>query len=272
MAAGWIVPVAKEGFKHREELLSFWEKISAKLLGAKSEIVITGMAGAGKSVLLEHLTGQAYERSRPLPLQPSPAAERGKVLAPGQQIRLMTIPGQEIAARFEAEVQAFVSKKTITGVIHVVANGFETTRVATARRALIEAGLTTIQQYREQMLEREVEDLRRTCGFLKQCIMRHHKPVWMLVVASKCDLFTSELAQAEDYYSPAAKNPFVSELSALSQAVGSLQFSWSAMPACGSLEDFEWNGETAPSTLKSPQRDALISDVLRRVEASCEKS
>src|SRR5258706_14585060 len=120
----WALPAIKEAYDHREQLLSLWETLIAHLLGKKSLIAITGMAGIGKSVLLEPLTGEAYRRDHPLPLQPSPSEEEGKILAHKKRIRLITIPGQETNSRYKAAIATFEGKKPLSGVIHVVANGY----------------------------------------------------------------------------------------------------------------------------------------------------
>jgi putative protein kinase ArgK-like GTPase of G3E family len=98
----WVIPAIEGAYKHRDEIVPLWEKIDAFLLGKKSRIAITGMPGVGKSVLLEHLTGEAYERNHPMPEQPSPNAETGRILARKKRILLSTIPGQETGARYEA--------------------------------------------------------------------------------------------------------------------------------------------------------------------------
>ncbi len=267
--ASWVIPAIEEGYKHKDEILSVWEKITSYLLGKKSLIGITGMPGIGKSVLLEHLTGEAYERGHPLPVQPSPTSEEGKVLAPKKRIRLVTIPGQEIGARYEAATRIFEGKQPISGVLHVAANGYATLRSKPARSALQKRGVDSIQKYREYMLLQEIADLRRSCSLVQRSILKHHKPIWMIVVSTKCDLYSDDLDAAENYYSPYGNNEFVNELNALSESVGSLNFNWDSVPVCAILEDMEWAGHTIPSKLKSSQRDQLITGLLRRVDRNC---
>lgn len=51
--ASVVIPAIEEGYKHKDEILSVWKKITSYPLGKKSSIGITGMPGIGKSVLLE---------------------------------------------------------------------------------------------------------------------------------------------------------------------------------------------------------------------------
>lgn len=265
----WIVPAIKEGYDHRKDILSAWEKIAATLLGKQSVVVMTGMPGVGKSVLLEYMTGEAYQRGRPLPLQPSPAMEEGKLLGHKKRIRLATIPGQELDARYKAAQKLFQGKTAVSGVIHVAASGFAALRSKPARSALQARGVSTVDLYRKYMLREEIEDLKRTCNLVKYSFMRHRQPMWMLLVVNKCDLFASEIGIQENYYSPFGDNEFVLELGKLRTDLGELNFSWDAMPACAALEPMEWNGTVVIPQLVPSQRDQLITDLLRRVDANC---
>jgi GTPase SAR1 family protein len=267
--ASWVLPAIEAAIKHPDELLSVWEKINAYLLGKKSLIGITGMPGIGKSVLLEHLTGEAFALGHPLPVQPSPNSEEGKVLSHKKRIRLVTIPGQENRERFNAATRVFEGKKAVAGVLHVVANGYATVRNKPFRAALVKSGVQSVRQYRDYNLKEEIADLRRTCAMVQRSILKHHESVWMIVVATKCDLYSDELDAAESYYSPYGNNEFVKELNALSEAVGSLNFNWDSVPLCASLEDAEWNGQIVPSSFKQSQRDQLITALLRRIDRNC---
>jgi DNA replication protein DnaC len=68
MGPEWLLPVAKEAYENRKDILSAWERISA-WLAKKKGIAFTGMAGVGKTVLFDHLTGTAYKRGYILPLR-----------------------------------------------------------------------------------------------------------------------------------------------------------------------------------------------------------
>lgn len=57
MSVSWVLPAAKELYAHRAEVQSVWTRIQKQWLGQKRELVVTGMAGAGKTVLFDHLSG-----------------------------------------------------------------------------------------------------------------------------------------------------------------------------------------------------------------------
>lgn len=267
--AAWVLPTIEGAYKHREELASGWEKIIAHLVGVKSQIAITGMAGVGKSVLFEHLTGAAYERDHPMPPQPTRVVEKGRILARKKRIYLTTIPGQLTDFRYIDSQEAFEGKRPVVGVIHVTANGFATNRKPSIRADLIKSGVKTVHQYQAHQIQQEVEDLKTACEMIRRSSLKHRKRIWMVVAVTKCDLFASDLELVESYYSPHGKNPFVDELKTLEAQLGTLFFSWDAVPVCASLEDFDWNGYLVQSTLKPAQQNQLIGRLLKRIEQDC---
>src|SRR5205085_1980084 len=205
----WVLPVAQEAYKHRKEVLSAWNRITTFLFGSKKAIAFTGTAGAGKTVLFDHLTGLAYKPGYVPPLT-SQSVEIGKVAAPKKRIRVSVIPGQEAPPRVYAINNIFLGKKPVDGVIHVVSNGFIETRSQAARETLIKEGnLTTLEQYREHQLGQELIDIDSTCELIRQTIYKHHKPTWMLIAVAKADLYYESIAQAERYYSPHGDSRFV---------------------------------------------------------------
>jgi GTPase SAR1 family protein len=267
--AGWVIPAVKEAYKHHEEFATAWEKIISFFKGKKSRIAITGMPGVGKSVLLEHLTGSAYRRNYEKPEQPSVHKETGNISARKKRLVLTTVPGQESGARYVALSELFESKKPVLGVVHVVANGFASIRLKSAQEHLVAAGMKTINDYRQHQLEAEIEDLRATASWIVGSVRKHHEMLWMLVVASKCDLYADNLDATEKYYSPYGHNGFVQQLELLKEKLGTLSFSWASLPVCATLEDFTWNGQTVKSQLQQQQRDQLITNLLRRIESAC---
>jgi len=271
--SSWIIPAVEAGFKHIPELALTWDKIYSYLFGKSSLIVITGLPGVGKSVLFEHLTGEAYERGHEPPEQPSMTKDQGKIVERKKRITLITIPGQQRAPRFDAMDELLKKSQPITCLIHVVANGFAKVRSAPAQASLVaQAKLETLAEYRAFQLQQETDDLRNTCDFALRAIREHKKPIWMLVAATKCDLYADTIKAAEQYYSPYGKNPFTEELIKLQAVAGSSQFSWDSIPVCAELVDFTWNQETVPSTLKVSQRDKLVLGLLRRIESACAAS
>jgi hypothetical protein len=133
----------------------------------------------------------------------------------------------------------------------------------------VAAGIKTLEDYRTSQLQEEISDLKATCQMIVRTVRKHRDPIWMFVASTKCDLYAGDLNRVEDHYSPYGKNDFVRQLNSLQGQIGSLYFTWDALPVCGSLEDFEWNGELLPSALKPSQRDQLVTNLLRKIERAC---
>lgn len=264
----WVLPAAAEAYANREQIAKLWHRLAALLLGRKKSIALTGLAGVGKTVLLDHLTGTAFKAGYTPPGQ-SKAKETGKVHRQGKRLSLSAVPGQESAPRLEATDDLF-GENAVDGVIHVVANGFTDIRNEVAKEALIKQGnLVTLADFRKAQLENELTDLDKTCELIRKSIRTTKRPQWMLVVADKVDLYYDAIGAAETYYSPHGQSEFTKRLQALQGQVGSDSFEWEALPACAWLENFTWNKEEAVSRLKPKERDFYIGQLLRQVEAYC---
>jgi hypothetical protein len=267
--ASWLLPAAREAYKSREEIASGWGRIYATLFGGKKNIAFTGMAGVGKTVLFDHLTGTAYKPGYAPPPK-SESAERGKIASRKKRLRVSVIPGQPAFPRLEELDKLFRGKKAVDGVIHVVASGFIDLRNAAAESALVETGVSTIKDFRRSQLLRELEDLEATCEIIRQAIYKHRKPAWMLLAVTKADLYYDEMAEVERYYSPDGRSRFIDRLKELQRQVGTDSFGWDALPVCSWLEDFHWNKQTQPSVLKPNQRDHYLAIFAKRLESYCE--
>lgn len=268
--ASWLLPAAKEAYQNREEIKSAWKRIYAAIFGQKKNIAFTGMAGVGKTVLFQHLSGEAYQRNY-TPPGTSQGQERSKITgSKKKRIHLTVVPGQEAPPRFEALDTLLESKKPIDGIIHVVANGFIEFRGEDSKQVLIESGLDTLDKFRTQQLAIELKDLHSTCEIIRQAIRKHRKPRWMLIAVTKIDLYYNSVERAARYYSPSGDSEFVRRIKQLQAQVGADNFDWDALPVCSWLEDFQWNKQITPSTLKVPQRDHYLALFAKRLENYCE--
>jgi hypothetical protein len=267
--ASWLLPVAKEAYKNREELKSIWDRIYSAVFGQKKKLAFTGMAGVGKTVLFDHISGEAYKKGY-IPPGTSLTKEAGKITAPKKRMHITVIPGQESPERMQAIIDLFENKKPIDGIIHVVANGFIEPRGENSEKVLIEKGVDTIDKFRTYQLALELKDLHATCEIIRRAIHTHRKPKWMLVAVTKVDLYYSGIAQAAQYYAPDGDSDFVRRLKQLQEQVGTDNFSWDALPVCSWLDDFQWNKQVTPSTLKPHQRDHYLATFAKRLEGYCE--
>jgi len=210
--SSWLIPVAKEAYKSRAQIAGTWERIVTKVKGKKIEIAVIGLSGAGKTVLLDHLTGQAFHRGYSPPGR-SRSLEKGRMPAKGFRIGLSTIPGQDSRPRLAALSEVFETKRPIDGVIHVVPNGFISLREHASEQVLVnDLGVDTIEKLRQHFLEEELSDLEETFGYVRKSLRKSHKPTWMVIAVAKSDLFYDKIADAERYYSPAGNGPFVQKM------------------------------------------------------------
>ena len=265
--SGWLLA---EGYKHREEIRTTLEKFWTFFRGKKTRIAFTGHAGAGKTVLFDHLTGSAYKQGYTPPNQ-SLSEEMGKIATVGKRIKIITIPGEHSPARLDVLDELFTAKDTVDGIVHVVSNGFVDIRGQTEKEVLIrDRQLDTLEKFRESQRKAELADLAETCQIIRKSARVHQRPKWLLVAVAKVDLYYPELAAAEAYYSPASSSsPFASVLNELTLDVGRDNFRWRAAPVCCWLEDFIWNQNRASSTLKTPERDEYISNFIRTLQDLC---
>jgi len=267
--SSWLIPAAKEAYKSRAQIADNWERIVTLIKGKKIEIAVTGLSGAGKTVLLDHLTGQAYHRGYTPPGR-SRSSETGKMPAKGFRIGLNTIPGQDSRVRQTAIAKIFETKRAVDGVIHVVSNGCISEREAAAREVLTEdLHVATIEQLRQHFLEEELRDLESTLSLLRSSLRKSHKPKWLIIAVAKSDLFYDQIAEAERYYSPSGSSAFSEKMRNFLHQVGSDNFGWEATPVAAWLEDFHWANEILPTQLKTDQRDHLIGQFAEILEKHC---
>lgn len=270
MADPWLIPLAKEAYDHRSDIISGWDRIVTLLLGRKKTIVFTGMGGVGKTVLFDHLSGTAFDKNYEPPQEMSQAIEIGKMPARRKRIKISVLPGQESRPRLQAINELFYGDKPINGVVHVVANGFIELRSPEARQELIEKyGLDTLLRFREHQLREEVEDFDATCDVIRQSAQKHRMPNWMIVVVNKCDLYSSDLEAARAHYATGTNSPFRIRLSQLQQQLGFDNFRWTIAPACSWLDDFTWNGNTTKVQLNVSQRNHLLFRLSATLEQYC---
>lgn len=268
MVVEWLGPTLT-AYRHRTDLKELLVGGLTKLLGKSVSLAFTGMQGAGKTVLLDHLTGKALRTEYERPRQ-SQTLERGIITSPKQRIRVTVVPGQLAEPRHVALDQLFRSKTPIQGVIHVVSFGYASIRNEDAARAMVkELKLSTLAKYVKYQMERELDDLEQTCEAIRASHRKHHAPGWMLVAVDKIDLYHDRLPKAREYYAPTSDSPFAERLRTLARQVGEDFFRWEAAPVCGVLEEFNWNRKVESSRIDRPLRDAYLSQFLELLKGYC---
>jgi hypothetical protein len=260
---------ALTAYRHRADLTDLLTGGLARLLGKAVSLAFTGMQGAGKTVLLDHLTGKAQGKDYKKPRQ-SQALERGIVKSAGRRIRVSVVPGQNADPRYVALDQLFHGKNPVQGIVHVVSYGYASIRNEDSARAMVkDLKLNTITKYAKYQMERELDDLEQTCEAIRASHRKHHVPGWLLVAVDKIDLYHDRLSKAREYYCSMNDSPFTRRIRALARQVGEDFFRWEAAPVCGVLEEFTWNGKTEVPKIDQASRDAYLAQFLELLKSYC---
>jgi hypothetical protein len=269
MALDWLGP-ALIGYRHREEIKHIFSRGLGFLFGSKTAIAFTGMQGVGKSVLLDHLTGKAFGPNYRPPMQ-SEGLEKGKIKGSGKRLLVSVVPGQRGAQhRLESLDKIFRGAAAVQGVVHVVANGFATTRTHGAIRSLIhDFRINTIAKYKKHQMQRELEDLEETCRAIRDSHRQRHQPNWLVVAIDKVDLYQDKVLEARDYYSPEGSSEFSDKLRDLRSQVGSDYFRWHAVPVCGCLEPFVWHRKSVDPQIPVVARNGYLAQFMDEVKNFC---
>lgn len=272
MSGTWLLPVAGEAYRSRKELSGIWDRISARILGKKSRIAITGAKGVGKTVLHDHLVGKAFRQGYTPPEHASQWPEKGTAWRDRKRLALVVAPGEDAPGKWETLDQVFNADDPFDGIVHVLSGGFVTIRNKTARDELIQSGLKTTLGFLEEQRKAELDELVDVCGRVRGCLRTQTRPSWLILAIAKADLYYESLDQQRAYYSHNATNDVVSALNSVREKVGKDRFRWTVAPVCSWLEHFEWNGEITRSKLLPAQRDHYLASFAELLEQHCANS
>lgn len=187
-------------------------------------VAVTGMSGVGKTQLIDrlagHSTGEGVTEVGSAVLE-----RRTQREAKMRGFRFRVVPGENAATRLSAIDEVF-HDEPVSGVLHVVANGY-----ATPRRF---AGSTRAAQPadREAQLAAELEDWSITSHRIASMAIRRDTPTWLIIAVSKVDLYPQQIDQVVQYYSPDSGSPFAEKVEALRNLTGAAKLSIDVMPVC----------------------------------------
>lgn len=178
-------------------------------------VAVTGMTGVGKTQLTDRLSGGAGEAAADVGSAVMEKRIRRSSRLRGFRFRV--VPGDNAATRLGALDDVF-HDDPVDGVLHVVANGH-----ATARRAAGTSGAA--EASREEQLAAELEDWAITSHRIASMAVRRERPIWLVIVVTKADLFADELADVVRYYSPGSGSPFAAKVDELRALAGGARLS-----------------------------------------------
>ncbi|SMX40217.1 hypothetical protein [Octadecabacter ascidiaceicola] len=267
MAIEWVLPVAKEAYKHREKAFTGFDTLMSKVFGTKHRIAFVGPGGIGKSVLLDHLNGKASKPNYKAPAM-SKKEEFGGAKSNGNRLGVIVAPGQG-GPKLDSYENIFGEKTAVDGIVFVAASGLVSLRDERAMRLMIEKGINTTEKWRDLNRQTELEELSQICTLLRTLKMKARKPKWLLVAATKIDLDYHNIELVKDYYSPSGSGPFPTRLNELLAQLGSDNFEWDSVPVCSQLDDFEWGGQRISPNLNEAQRDHYLAQMLQKMGELC---
>lgn len=257
------IPAAGAAFANRDDIAKGAARLSGLLLGKRANIVVTGLAGSGKSVVADRLAGKHNEKYTP-PVQRSRDVETVKRRWLGARLVLRVIPGQDYAIRRGAVERWVRGKKPADGVVHVVSNGYASVRDNDTAAVGAWQGVDLAQR-RRQTLDQELQDLAAvgTAIAAGQHTSRKRRPRWLLVVINKVDLFSDPagLVEAGTHYQ-APDGEFQMTLQRIRQEVGLSNLEIDLLPLSAWQADYSWGSESVKSNLQQAQANAMLINVL----------
>ena len=265
------ISILGELYEQKGPIRELVGKLTEKWFGRKSRLVITGMAGVGKTTLLDCLSGRVFAENYVLPNR-STRVERATRTLPANALRdepkmhiaYSVIPGQPSLPRQIARKELFDGKTDIVGIVHVVSSGLPTLRYSASQLVAI----NTIADYRAYYLAQELVDLDETCHDIERYLVASRKTVWLLLTLNKIDLFHQTLDLETAIYT-SDDSPFVQRLRALQNRVGSLNFRWEVVPVCSWLEDFGVGESRLRSNLSQTEFRQYLQAFLTKLITNC---
>lgn len=199
------------------------EKIASLFHHRFPAVAVTGMTGVGKTQLADRLSRHAAAPGS-ADVGSAVMEKRTKRSAKGRGFRLRVVPGDNAATRLGALDEVF-HDEPVDGILHVVSWGH-----ATPRRA---AGVTgAASASREAQLAAEIEDWSITAHRIASMAVRRGKPVWLVIVVTKTDLYPDQVDEAVQYYSPGSGSAFAAKLEELRALAGGARLSIDVLPVC----------------------------------------
>lgn len=257
---------AFSGYSNRKHLKYAWVWALSKLNLGKTDIVITGEAGAGKSMLAGHMNGEARKLFFKTPGE-STEVETSAIIF-GETPKLVRIlPGQQ-GRRTKGEIDSIDENKKLEGIIHVVDFGHLIPRDPVQIRQSIDQFESQFESLQQHNLLRETNSIKSLTDTLIKTQHKHKRPKWIIIAVNKIDLFEDSLLDALKFYHPQGGSPFGEALRELQHRVGSNAIEIYVVPCCAHEIDLTWGQVTIQSKLpRQKQKEYLeqFIEVVKRV-------
>lgn len=266
------------GYQRRSMIHKWWRKLqlavedAVPILQPKTNIAIMGRENVGKTVLNDAMQMRTRELSFDLP-DASYDAERDLITV-GKWSNVVTIiPGQKVKQNDVWRRTVFSEDNKLNGIIYVASYGYSVPRDPGVREDML-ANFNTIDELREHTLALELAEFRDVCAEVRRCYNQTQKPSWLLVVATKADLFYEEISEVERYYSFVSDPNTVDDKSdsfysiyneELAERVGADHLCASSVPVSSFTENFSWGDEVIAGAIGDADRQALLNHLIATI-------
>jgi hypothetical protein len=272
---GWSQSVEEANDGHANRSVTVKERRS--VLSAE-RIVVTGMRGAGKSVIYKALVGLIDERYRKTSESKRVEGHKVRIAKDRTKIRakISVLPGQRDSPPRCREVErVFKHGNYPVGVVHVVCWGFDEVWDHDARPGILRsaanrrkpADLGGVSAYLRTT--QELEDFTRTIRLLKDAWEGRTDEIWFIIAVTKCDLYWDQIWDVGKYYIPGSApdvdSPFGKELRSL---MADLEFpKFAVLPVSCVSDPFDFSGGLRADSGKFEDnwRVALISRLVNKI-------
>lgn len=251
-------------YGNRHSIQAYFVKAKAYLNLGKTQIVVTGMPSAGKSMLAGQMHGRARELYHETPGE-SKSVEVDAITL-GEWTKLVRVLPGQVGYRAQGEIDAFIDNESLEGLIHVVDFGYSGPRdPVIAGRLIEEDGLDTIDKLRARNLALEVDALKMELANVRKLLVGPNRFKWIVIVVNKIDLFKSSLDHALAHYHPSGNSHFSRALREFQAEVGSANVKVYIANTCASEDDFRWNEELIESSLGHNAQKIVLRDFMESI-------
>jgi hypothetical protein len=250
-------------------------------------VVVTGLRGAGKSVLYDSIIGKVGNSYVPEGESSDVEPHRTLIRTQRSKIRAqaMVLPGQDSYERSAALVKIFGDRNYPAGVIHVTCWGYSTAWDPVDRRSVVneitaEGKQVQIEEIQKWNLREELVDFNNTCELLMNAWERRSK-VWLIIAATKCDLFWPDIGKTRDYYipgrptsprpaEPPRESDFCQALRGLVEYVGAGNLRVAVVPVSCYSQEYKFDRVTKSAGLDLGTTSILVNRFRTLVGEFCE--
>ncbi|SDI77352.1 hypothetical protein [Variovorax sp. OV700] len=264
-AASLVIRLGKQGYDKRHSIQKYWTRTKAYLDVGRTQVVVTGHANGGKSILVAQMHGRARDWiAEELPRE-SRMVEVDAISL-GEWAKLVRVLPGQTGYRTHGEIEAFEGNEELEGVIHVVNFGYVHPRNPVVAEALIKNdGLDTVEKLRAANLDSEIQTLTALLTDVRKAHVRHRRPKWLVIAVNKVDLFADRRDEALRFYHPSGQGAFSKVLREFQNEVGQNNFPIYVLQACAFETAFNWNGATIDSGLKKQEQVEILREFVETV-------